>query len=127
MVPVLALADEPGVFREPARIQIKGNPEAARDRAHRFEIAYRNRLAAARIVRHRHHDQRNAISALGRDKALESRDVEIALEIDTKLGVRGFRDRQVDSPRAGVLYIRPSRIEMSIIGYDVSRPAHDTE
>jgi hypothetical protein len=27
MVPILTLADEPGVFREPARIQIKGIPK----------------------------------------------------------------------------------------------------
>ena len=83
----LALADEPGVFGEPAGIQIERNPVARGHRLHRFDVRHRDRLAAAGVVGDGEHDQRNLLRAFGCDQPLQRRHVHVALEIQARLRV----------------------------------------
>ena len=97
------------------------------DVAHRFEVAHRDRLPAAGIVGHRDHDQRDAILALGRDQFFQARDIEVALEIQPRLRVGGFRYRQVNGARAGKFDVGARGIEVRIVGHHVPGPAHHRE
>ena len=52
-LPRLALADEPRVLGEPARVEEERHAEPVAERAHAAEVLERDRLAAAGVVRDR--------------------------------------------------------------------------
>jgi hypothetical protein len=67
---LLACLDEPRVLGEAARIEEERLPVPVADCADAAQVLERHRLAAARVVGHRDHDERDAI-AVTRQQRLE--------------------------------------------------------
>ncbi len=100
---------------------------AAANLAYRTGVCHRDRLAAARIVRHRQHGQRNALPTDLGDQRFERLDVHVALERSTMLRIACFWTRQVNRLGPHKLDIRSRGIEVRVIGNHVSLPTHHVE
>ena len=83
--------------------------------ANRSEISERDRLAAARVIRDRHHHQGNPLRSLPPDQGLQSFDVEVTFKRKTSLGIRRFPNRQIDGLSPHEFDVRPRGIEMGIV------------
>ena len=92
-----------------------GMPWRARHRFNRFDIGHRYRLAAAGIIGHRQHHQRDFRGAFRGDQRLQRGHVHVALEIQPGLRVGGLRNGQVHRPRAGEFDIGARGIEMRVV------------
>ncbi len=97
------------------------------DALHGFNIGQRDRLAAARVVGHGQHHQRNAVRAFRADQRFQRFDVEVAFEIQAGLRVGGLGYGQIDRPRAGEFDIRARGVEVRIRRNDLARLAGHRE
>ena len=78
------------------------------------DVRHRHRLPAAGVVRDGQHHQRNFLRAFGGDQLFERRDVHVAFERNTRLGIRGRGKRKIDGPGSRELDIRAGRIEVCV-------------
>jgi hypothetical protein len=85
-VVLLPLLDEPGVLGEAAGVQEERNVVMGADLARLFDVLEGYRLAAAAVIGHRQHDQRDLPGPLPIDERLQLGDVHVALE--RQVGVR---------------------------------------
>ena len=97
----LALLDEPGVLGEPAGVEEERHPVAVADRRAPRGVLERDRLAAAGVVRHGDHHERDVRGARARQQRLERRDVHVALERMLERRVEPLGDDEVDRLGAG--------------------------
>ena len=72
-VPGLALLDEPRVLGEAAGVEEERLAVAVAERADAAQVLQRHRLAAAGVVRDRHHHQRHAVAARARQQPPRAR------------------------------------------------------
>ena len=125
-VALLALADEPRVLGEAAGVEEERHAVAVADRAHVAQVLHRHRLAAARVVRDRHEDDRHVGGTLG-EQPFERFGVHVALERMQCRRVAALRDRQVECLSPGVLDVGARRVEVRVVGDDLARPTEHRE
>ena len=118
--------DEPGVLREPAGIQEQRLAEAVTDLADRPDVGQADRLAAAGVVRHGQHHQRDR-GSLFFEELLQRRNIHVALEGVALARLEPFRDRQVEGLRPGELDVGPRGVEVGVVRDDPARPADHGE
>src|SRR5207247_7066430 len=127
LVAFLAQLDEVRIFREAAGVEVERDLVPPADIAHRLRIFHRDRLAAARVVRDRQHDQRNALAADPRDQLLERRHIHIALEGVAVSRLIAFGDEQVRRFRTHELDVGASAVEVAVVGHHIALLAHHAE
>ena len=114
--------DEPRVLREPARIQEQRLAVPVTDVADGPDVGQADRLAAAGIVRHGQHHQRDMDGPLG-EQPVQRRDVHVALERVPQRRLQALRDEQVDGLRPGELDVGPGGVEVGVVRDDPARAA----
>jgi len=90
------------------------------------QVLERDRLAAARVVRDRHEHDRNEPITLAQE-TVKGLDIHVALERMDERRVAAFRDDEVDGLRTRELDVRPSRVEVGVVGDRLPRPADHGE
>ena len=83
-------------------------------------ILHRDRLAAAGVVGHREHDQRNALAAHALNERLERRHIHVAFERMLQGGLSALGDDQVHGFGADELHIGAGGVEVGVVGDDVA-------
>ncbi len=113
LLPVLAQLDEPGVLGEPAAINEEGLAMRMGDLGGAANIGEADRLAAACIVRDRHHHTRHGIAALTHQLG-EGVQVHVPLEGMVEGGNLALCDGQVQCLGACGFDIAARRVEMRV-------------
>ncbi len=95
--------------------------------AHGPQVGERDRLPAAGVVRHRHHDEGDAVHADFGDGLPQRVDIHVALERMKRRRVATLGNHQI--PRLGVLVldVGAGRVEVRVVGNDVARLQHHGE
>ena len=121
-----ALLDEPGVLGVTAGVEEERHAVGPAHVAHGADIGQADRLAAAGVVRDRHHYERNALADV-RDGALERLDVHVAFERVQRVRLPALRHGQVAGLGAGGFDVGPRRVEVRVVRHYVAAPAHRAE
>ncbi len=92
-----------------------------------FDVFHGDGLAASGIVGDRQHDERNTLATHFGDQALKRRHIHVAFErmVDTRLAP--FRNDHIQCFGSYKFHIGPRRIEVRVVGNDVTLLAHDAE
>ena len=97
------------------------------DGAHLADVFHRDRLASAGIVSNREHDERDAFAADAGDQGFERGDVHVAFEGMLQRRLMAFRDDEIDCLGADELDIGPRRVEVRVVGNDITFLARHAE
>ena len=90
-------------------------------------VGERDRLAAARVVGDRDHDQRDVLGAVLGERLTQPRDVHVALERVVGLHVGQLGAGQVERDGTGELAVGARGVEVAVVGHHVAGLAHDRE
>ena len=118
----LAGPDEPGVLGEAAGVQEQRDAERRRPPSRGCSAG--DRLAAAGVVRDRHHDQRDVLRLLEDERSSAAGSM-LPLKRCRADGRRPSVDREVDGLRPGELDVGAGRVEMGVVRDDL--PGADDE
>jgi hypothetical protein len=118
--------DEPGVLGEAAAVEEERHAIPIAHRSDRPQVAQRDGLAAARVVRDRDEDDRDVHRPLG-EEPVERVDVHVALERVDRRRLATLGDDEVDGLGAGRLDVRSRRVEVGVVRDDLARAADDAE
>ncbi len=126
-VSLLTELDEPSVLGEAAGIEIERDAVALADGTDFAHVLHGDRLASARVVGNRKHDERDALSADALDQSLEGGNIHVAFEGMLGGGMLPFFDDEIDGFRADEFDVGTCGIEMRVIGDYVAFLAGDAE
>ena len=119
--------DEPGVLGEPAGVEEERLAVPVADGADGAEVLERDRLAAARVVRHGHEDDRH-VARRARPAARSSASMSmLPLNGWSAAGSRPSAMTRSTRLGAGRLDVGPRRVEVGVVRDDLARPADDRE
>ena len=125
---LLALADEPGVLGEAAGVQEKRYLMLVADGPHLVQVRQADRLATCRVVGDRDHHHGHVLAPASCDQIVERGGVEVALERMQACRVASLGDDEIDRLGTGELHVGPCRVEMGVVGHDLSgAPDHREE
>ncbi len=91
------------------------------------DIFHGDRLAAAGVVRHRDHAQRDVLRADAGDELFQGGGVEVAFEVGDAVGIGALGHGQIDGRGADELDVRPRGVEMGIVRHLLAGSADDGE
>ena len=119
---LLALADEPGVLGEAARVEEQRLAVAVAERADRAQVGQRHGLAAAAVVRDRDHHARDVVAALAQQRSSAATSM-LPLNGWSRRGSRPSAMTRSTRLGAGGLDVRAGRVEVGVVRDDLARPA----
>ena len=117
---LLADLDEVRVLGEAAGVEEEGLAVAVAQLPHAAQVLERDRLPAAGVVGDRHHHERHAL-AVCLQRPLEGGEVDVALEGVDLRRHPALGDDEVARLRLLDLHVGPRRVEVVVVGDDLSR------